>query len=103
MPWSIQHGFGDCTGFAVVNDDTDELEGCFETRPEAEAKLAELQVDEGDGYSATTDPLKKRKKTKLPTLKSGTYSEPVFLPDPVFMAMDPGQALGVAFYKQQDA
>ena len=36
MPWHIESDRDDCTGFAVVQDDTGEVAGCHETREEAD-------------------------------------------------------------------
>lgn len=110
MPWSIRENFGGCAGvkpFAVVKDGTDEVEGCHETREDAQAQIAALNAAESDnGDEQAMDPTK-RKRRKVP---AGSYSEPVFVPadevkfvpDPVFMAMDPGQALGIAFFRPSD-
>jgi 2'-5' RNA ligase len=50
VPWHKVQGSGDCPTdepWAVVEDGTDELEGCFADEAEADAKIAELVADEG--------------------------------------------------------
>lgn len=48
MPWHIESDNPDCTGFAVVKDDTGEVEGCHASEPDAEAQLAALYASEAD-------------------------------------------------------
>ena len=42
MPWSIQDDNPDCAGWAVVKDDTGEIEGCHRSRDAALRQLADL-------------------------------------------------------------
>jgi hypothetical protein len=47
MPWHIETANPDCrSGYAVVKDETGEVEGCHRTRREALAQLAALNIAE---------------------------------------------------------
>lgn len=46
MPWSIVQDHADCSGWAVVKDDTGELEGCHDTEQDALDQLAALNAQE---------------------------------------------------------
>lgn len=48
MPWHIETGRDDCLGYAVVKDETGELEGCHRTRANAEDQIAALYASEDD-------------------------------------------------------
>ena len=49
MPWHIETANAACaSGYAVVKDDTGEVEGCHRTRREALAQLAALNIAEAD-------------------------------------------------------
>lgn len=46
MPWKISRNFGNCNGYAVVKEGTNEIEGCHATRAEAEAQQRALYASE---------------------------------------------------------
>jgi hypothetical protein len=46
MPWKIERNFGDCNGYAVVKEGTNEIEGCHATRAEAVAQQRALYASE---------------------------------------------------------
>jgi hypothetical protein len=46
MPWKIERNFGDCKGYAVVKEGTNEIEGCHATRAEAVAQQRALYASE---------------------------------------------------------
>ena len=51
MPWHTEEGHDGCPDdrpWAVVNDETGEVEGCFTTEDEAEQRITELDDAEGD-------------------------------------------------------
>lgn len=59
MPWHVQENHPDCpedSPFAVVKNDTDEVEGCHATRGEAEEQMAALYASEEDDLALTTAP-----------------------------------------------
>lgn len=50
MPWHIENDNPDCGGWAVVKDSNGEIEGCHQTKADAEAQLTALNISEyGDG------------------------------------------------------
>lgn len=52
MPWHIETANAECSsGYAVVKDETGEVEGCHRTRREALAQLAALNVAEAERAS----------------------------------------------------
>jgi len=62
MPWHIETANPDCrSGYAIVKDETGEVEGCHRTRREALAQLAALNIAENarideeraEGYAPT--------------------------------------------------
>lgn len=58
MPWHAEEGAGDCSGdtpWAVVKDDTGEVEGCHATEEEAQAQVAALYASE-EGDATTMSP-----------------------------------------------
>jgi hypothetical protein len=118
MPWSIKIGFGNCAGFAVVEDGTDKVEGCHDTRPEAEAQLAALDATESDSGDVQAGGMDPTRKKKLPKARAGAYTEPVFIPEgevafvpkgsiggrmeldePSFVAVDKYTPTGIAYVK----
>lgn len=46
MPWHISTNHPGCSGYAVVKDEDNELEGCHRTRAQAERQLAALNIAE---------------------------------------------------------
>lgn len=56
MPWSIKRNFGDCNGYAVVKDGTDEIEGCHKTRAEAVAQQRALYASENKSIDEDQSP-----------------------------------------------
>lgn len=46
MPWKVERNFGDCKGYAVVKEGTNEIEGCHKTRAEAVAQQRALYASE---------------------------------------------------------
>jgi hypothetical protein len=46
MPWRIERDYGDCNGYAVVKEGTNEIEGCHATRAEAVAQQRALYASE---------------------------------------------------------
>ena len=48
MPWSIYSDHPDCSGYAVVQDDSGRMVGCHETREEAEDQIAALYASDAD-------------------------------------------------------
>lgn len=46
MPWHIETNYAGCTGYAVVKDDTGEIEACHTTRVDAKKHLAALYIAE---------------------------------------------------------
>jgi len=46
MPWKVERNFGDCNGYAVVKEGTNEIEGCHATRAEAIAQQRALYASE---------------------------------------------------------
>jgi len=46
MPWHVTGNHPDCSGYAVVKDGTDEVEGCHQTREAANRQLAALYANE---------------------------------------------------------
>jgi hypothetical protein len=48
MPWHIDNDNPDCSGFAVVKDSNGEIEGCHDTRKQAERQLAALHASEAN-------------------------------------------------------
>ncbi len=51
MPWKIERNFGDCKGYAVVKEGTNEIEGCHSTREDAEAQQRALYASESNKFS----------------------------------------------------
>jgi hypothetical protein len=65
MPWHIETSNPDCrSGYAVVKDETGEVEGCHRTRREALAQLAALNIAEAQ---RDTEPAEERQKGYAPT------------------------------------
>lgn len=52
MPYKIQQNAGDCRGYAVVKETDGRVMGCHETREEAQAQLAALNIAEGEESKA---------------------------------------------------
>ena len=48
MPWEIVTDHPECSGFAVVKEGENELEGCHRTREAAQRQLAALYAQEED-------------------------------------------------------
>ena len=48
MPWRIEEGYEDCSGYAVVKEDDNSIAGCHETKEEAEAQIAALYANESE-------------------------------------------------------
>lgn len=46
MPWRIERDYGDCSGYAVVKEPSNEVVGCHSTRSEAVAKQRALYASE---------------------------------------------------------
>lgn len=46
MPWHIETNYAGCSGYAVVKDDTGEIEACHPTRTDAKKHLAALYAAE---------------------------------------------------------
>lgn len=46
MPWKIVRNYGDCNGYAVVKEGTNEVEGCHSTRSSAESQRRALYAAE---------------------------------------------------------
>jgi len=46
MPWHIETNYAGCTGYAVVKDDTGDIEACHPTRTDAKKHLAALYIAE---------------------------------------------------------
>jgi phage head maturation protease len=46
VPWHIEDDNADCSGYAVVKDSDGEIEGCHETKADAEDQLAALYANE---------------------------------------------------------
>ena len=55
MPWSIQDDNPDCAGWAVVKDDTGEIEGCHRSQDAALRQLAALNIAEQDAQIGHTE------------------------------------------------
>lgn len=56
MPWHVESDNPDCSGFAVVKDDTGEVVGCHDTAAEADDQLTALNIAEyGDEGRAVED------------------------------------------------
>jgi hypothetical protein len=65
MPWHIDTAHPDCrSGYAVVKDETGEVEGCHRTRREALAQLAALNIAEAERETA---PAEERQEGYAPT------------------------------------
>jgi hypothetical protein len=104
MPYSIREGF------AVINDETLEVEDYHDTREEANYHLTLLHTAEAEptgAVAAEVAEMRKRKKKVAPARpKGGQYTEPVFVPEgqanlhnPTFVAVDPGTPPGVAYVR----
>ena len=52
MPWHIETDNSECDDFAVVKDDDGAVEGCHETRNQAERQMAALYASEPDVKAA---------------------------------------------------
>lgn len=52
MPWHVDDNHPDCSGFAVVKDDDGSVEGCHETREQANRQVAALYANESDAGRA---------------------------------------------------
>lgn len=50
MPWKVVENFGDCNGYAVVKEGTNEIEGCHKTKSEAEAQQRALYASESQKF-----------------------------------------------------
>jgi phage head maturation protease len=48
MPWHVDDNHPDCSGFAVVKDDDGSVEGCHETREQANRQVAALYANESE-------------------------------------------------------
>lgn len=55
MPWKIVRDFGDCKGYAVVKEGTDEIEGCHSTRADAVAQQRALYASENKSMHEDED------------------------------------------------
>ncbi len=68
-PWHIEDDNGDCDGYAVVTDETDEVVGCHDTREEAqrhlEALYANVEEDSKSRGQKAGRVLSKANETKL--------------------------------------
>lgn len=59
MPYSVVNNHPDCSGFAVIKDENNELLGCHKTKEQAEDQLTALNIAEyGDARSRTEKALK---------------------------------------------
>lgn len=55
MPWKIVRNFGDCNGYAVVKEGTNEIEGCHTTRADAVAQQRALYASENKAHDNDND------------------------------------------------
>jgi hypothetical protein len=46
IPWHVEEGYGDCSGYAVVRDSDGSIEGCHETLAKAKRQLRALYASE---------------------------------------------------------
>lgn len=59
MPYSVVNNHPDCSGFAVVKDENNELLGCHKTKDQAQDQLTALNIAEyGESRSRTEKALK---------------------------------------------
>jgi HK97 family phage prohead protease len=74
MPWHVgEQGSHGCDGYPVIKDGTDEVEGCHDTREQANRQLAALYANEPEAGRAE--------------LKAKTIND---LPDSAFAYIEPG-------------
>lgn len=76
MPWKVQRNFGDCNGYAVVKEGTNEIEGCHATRAAAEAQQRALYASENKSMDEEDERHGKRRNE---THKSETLWDGVFI------------------------
>ena len=56
MPWHLENDNPDCSGWAVVKDSDGEIEGCHETKADAQKQMAALYANERSLTEAGTSP-----------------------------------------------
>lgn len=54
MPWHVESDHPDCSGYAVVKDDSGEMVGCHMSEAEAEDHMKALYANEDEGHKPMT-------------------------------------------------
>jgi hypothetical protein len=69
MPYSVVSDHPECSGYAVVKDETNEVMGCHQTASQAQAQLTALNISEyGDRDAGEWEGLNDRQKTQAEDL-----------------------------------
>jgi hypothetical protein len=77
MPWEIKQNYGGCSGYAVVKEGTNEIEGCHSTRSEAAAQQRALYASENKSMHDDEEDDKRKGKHRKESHKfwDGTFIE----------------------------
>lgn len=69
MPWHLENDNPDCSGYAVVNDNTGAVDGCHDTKAEAQDHMAALYANVSDASRAVPIDAAMAKETRVLTLE----------------------------------